>query len=199
MARREGKISELPKKASKKPRKIEERTVLVIRDGERAAIRKRPSKGLLAGLYELPNLSGSLDADQVLETLKTWGMNALRIQKPVSYTHLLTARMFGSYDCVDIVLALDAVVKAGEQTVCIRRQIHADNICFLVGDVIQESGILMSKSIVVLLPYVGCQDEVQRSNRLSPGTVSYTHLLPSSLQISFTMSMFFISLWPPTL
>ena len=75
----EGKISELPKKASKKPRKIEERTVLVIRDGERAAIRKRPSKGLLAGLYELPNLSGSLDADQVLETLKTWGMNALRI------------------------------------------------------------------------------------------------------------------------
>ena len=90
MARREGKISELPKKASKKPRKIEERTVLVIRDGERAAIRKRPSKGLLAGLYELPNLSGSLDADQVLETLKTWGMNALRIQKLGSAKHIFS-------------------------------------------------------------------------------------------------------------
>lgn len=60
-----------PKKAQKKPRKIEKKTVLVIRDGSRAAIRKRPAKGLLAGLYELPNLSGWLSQDEVLDWLET--------------------------------------------------------------------------------------------------------------------------------
>src|SRR5699024_1611311 len=81
----------------------------------------------------------------------------------------LAAWMFGSNDGIYIIFALDTVIKAGEQTVSIRREIHADNICFLVGNVIQEAGILMSKSIVVMLPYIGGQDKVQRGDRLSPG------------------------------
>ena len=77
--------------------------------------------------------------------------------------------MFGCYDRINVVLALDAVIKAGQQTVGIRRKVHADNICFFVGDVIQESRILVGKSVVVLLPYIGGQDKVQRCDRLSPG------------------------------
>ena len=55
-AKEKGIVEELPKKKAKKERRVEERTVLVLREGDRVAVRKRPSKGLLAGLYELPNL-----------------------------------------------------------------------------------------------------------------------------------------------
>ena len=45
-----GTVEELPVKAPKKARTIEQRTVLVIQDGAGTAIRKRPDTGLLAGL-----------------------------------------------------------------------------------------------------------------------------------------------------
>lgn len=45
----------LPVKAPKKPRRVEERDVyLIFRDGK-AALRQRPERGLLAGLWEYPN------------------------------------------------------------------------------------------------------------------------------------------------
>ena len=50
---RDGIELEFPKKAAKKPRRVEERTVLVLLRGDDRAIRKRPPKGLLSGLYEL--------------------------------------------------------------------------------------------------------------------------------------------------
>lgn len=39
---------------------MEERTVFIIEYQEKTAIRKRPPKGLLASLYELPNAEGKL-------------------------------------------------------------------------------------------------------------------------------------------
>ena len=51
----ENRISELPVKTGKKPRRIEERTVwLILREGK-VALRRRPPSGLLAGLWEFPN------------------------------------------------------------------------------------------------------------------------------------------------
>ncbi len=59
-ALREGRIGSLPVKAPKKARRVEERTVwLILREG-RVALRRRPEKGLLAGLWEYPN--GTEDA-----------------------------------------------------------------------------------------------------------------------------------------
>lgn len=46
---------ELPVKAPKKERKIEERTVYIILKNGRVALRRRPARGLLAGLWEYPN------------------------------------------------------------------------------------------------------------------------------------------------
>ena len=54
-ARREGRIAELPVKAAKRPRRVEERTVYLIFHDGRVALRRRPEKGLLAGLWEYPN------------------------------------------------------------------------------------------------------------------------------------------------
>ena len=55
-----GTAPNLPVKEPKKPRRIEERTVLLLRWNNRIALHKRPAKGLLAGLWELPNLEGQI-------------------------------------------------------------------------------------------------------------------------------------------
>ena len=80
----------------------------------------------------------------------------------------LEAGVFGRDDDVDVVLALHAVVEAGEQAVCIGREIHTHDVRLFVCDVIEESRILMSKAVVVLLPDVGGENEVQRRNVLPP-------------------------------
>ena len=46
---------ELPVKAPKRERKIEERIVYIILNDGRVALRRRPERGLLAGLWEYPN------------------------------------------------------------------------------------------------------------------------------------------------
>ncbi len=63
----EGSMLRLPIKAPKKPRRIEERTILVLHSGDRYALSKRPPKGLLASLWEFPSSEGRLTARQALE------------------------------------------------------------------------------------------------------------------------------------
>ena len=53
-----GTVDRFPVKAAKKERRQEDKTVFIIQDGEATALRKRPSKGLLAGLYVLPYVTG---------------------------------------------------------------------------------------------------------------------------------------------
>ena len=64
LAQKAGTVDRYPVKAAPKPRRIEERTVLLLRCGERWAIRRRAGKGLLAGLWEFPNELGALGADE---------------------------------------------------------------------------------------------------------------------------------------
>lgn len=56
---------EIPYKSPSKKRKIEERTVFIIEYEDKVAICKRPPKGLLAALYEFPNLEGKPSRDEV--------------------------------------------------------------------------------------------------------------------------------------
>ena len=83
-------VSELPVKPSKKARTIENRTVLVIQDGSRTAIGQRPSVGLLAGLYELPNYPGHLSSQEVLEQVKKIGLEPLRIEALPEAKHVFS-------------------------------------------------------------------------------------------------------------
>ena len=55
VARLTERTGELPVKAAKKERRVEERTVFLIFRQNRVALRRRAKKGLLAGLWEYPN------------------------------------------------------------------------------------------------------------------------------------------------
>ena len=95
---------ELPVKAKAKERKIEERTILIFRDGETAAIKKRPAKGLLAGLYELPSVSGHLNQDEVVAYSKKIGLAPIRVKPLGEAKHIFSHvewRMIGYLVQVD--------------------------------------------------------------------------------------------------
>lgn len=85
-----GTMEKFPVKAPKKPRVVEERTVLVIQDGSCTAIRKRPPKGLLAGLYELPNTEGYLNREEALEYVKELGAEPLYIEELPDARHIFS-------------------------------------------------------------------------------------------------------------
>lgn len=89
-ARRLGCWQTLPVKSKAKPRKIEEKTVFIIRDGEKVVLHKRPGKGLLAGLYEFPNTAGHLSEEEALQWVKGKKLNPLRIQKLEPAKHIFS-------------------------------------------------------------------------------------------------------------
>lgn len=92
MAHAAGAEQEYPRKQAKKPRQIENRTILVVRDENKAAIRKRPSGGLLAGMYEFPSIEGFHTAEEVMEYLSDNGLKALRIQPLEDAKHIFSHR-----------------------------------------------------------------------------------------------------------
>ena len=89
-ARMEGRIEELPVKTRAKERRIEKRTILVFRDGEKTAICKRPDKGLLAGMYELPNYLGHMSRKEVAAYSKEIGLMPVRIKKLPEAKHIFS-------------------------------------------------------------------------------------------------------------
>ncbi|MDD4715829.1 MAG: A/G-specific adenine glycosylase [Oscillospiraceae bacterium] len=66
----EGVTGELPVKTKKPGRRVEERTVYLIFHGGAVALRKRPDKGLLAGLWEYPN-----EPREKEDALALWGFH----------------------------------------------------------------------------------------------------------------------------
>ena len=89
-ARKQGMIAEIPVKSKGKARKMEDKTVLIFKDGEKLAIQKRPSKGLLAGLYEFPNQEGHLTMEEVTAYSKKIGLMPVRIKKLEVAKHIFS-------------------------------------------------------------------------------------------------------------
>ncbi len=98
IANREGKQSELPVRIAKTKRRVEERTVLVIRcaGGEdstetaKIALRKRPAEGLLGGLYEFPCMDGHVTRDEVRACLTALGLTVGEITPLPAAKHLFS-------------------------------------------------------------------------------------------------------------
>ena len=90
LAHEQGRETEVPVKKKAKKRRIENRTVLLFRDAQKTAIRKRPAKGLLAGMYEFPNREGRMTYDEVVGYGKSLGLTPVRIRKLGNAKHIFS-------------------------------------------------------------------------------------------------------------
>lgn len=81
----EGRTGELPVKAAKKERRVEERTVFLLFYGGSVALRRRPDRGLLAGLWEYPNAP----ADGT-DWPERWGLSVSALEKAGAGKHIFT-------------------------------------------------------------------------------------------------------------
>ena len=54
------------------------------------ALRKRPNQGLLAGLWEFPNLPGKLEPEQALDALQQMGLHPRQLLRQVERKHIFT-------------------------------------------------------------------------------------------------------------
>ena len=90
LAHKEGREMELPKKAEKKKRRIEKKTVLVFRQGDRIGIVRRPNQGLLAGMWEFPSKEGYLTMQQVKEYLSETVSCEVTVKRLKSGKHIFS-------------------------------------------------------------------------------------------------------------
>ncbi len=85
-----GLTDRIPCRAPKKARKIQHRTVFVLLDGDKVSLRKRPDKGLLAGLWEFVGAEEHMDKDAAQLWLQTNGIQAERILPIPDATHIFS-------------------------------------------------------------------------------------------------------------
>ena len=90
LAHAEGMEQELPIKSSPRQRRLEKHTILLLKQGNAIALHQRPSKGLLAGLWEFPNLPGKLSTRDVKTWLQEHGLLAKKIQALPAAKHVFS-------------------------------------------------------------------------------------------------------------
>ena len=89
-ARKAGTAEALPIKSPRKEKRQENRTVFIFCCDGRYALEKRPDKGLLAGLWQFPNVSGHLSTVQSLQAAQNLGLKPTNLQKEVHRSHIFT-------------------------------------------------------------------------------------------------------------
>lgn len=89
-ARIQGRLDEIPYKKKKKARSVEPKTVLLLRDGDRTLIRKRPDKGLLAGLFEFPTFEGWLTTEEIRREAERLGYMVLYMEELPQAVHIFS-------------------------------------------------------------------------------------------------------------
>ena len=85
-----GTAEALPVKSPKKDKRQEDRTVFILSCDGRYALEKRPNKGLLAGLWQFPNVSGELDTGDALEELEKLGLHPRELLREIHRKHIFT-------------------------------------------------------------------------------------------------------------
>lgn len=90
-AYRESLTAELPVRIKVMKRKTVHKTIfLLCSEDNRIAIEKRQDKGLLAGMYQLPNTDRSLSPDQADVHLREWGIEAKKGEYLGEAKHMFT-------------------------------------------------------------------------------------------------------------
>ena len=81
---------EIPYRSKLKERRIEQRTIHVIRDGQRFLMNKRPDTGLLASLYEFYGIDRKLNEREALSEVRKLGLSPLHISHLPDSKHIFT-------------------------------------------------------------------------------------------------------------
>lgn len=86
----EGSVHDIPVKAAKPDRRIEERTVFILISQGKTLLRKRKSQGLLAGLWEFPSVERKLKVSEAKEFLQQEGISFTKVQTFKSAKHIFS-------------------------------------------------------------------------------------------------------------
>lgn len=106
-AAEEGDPESFPRKKPPIVKQELELTIAVLQCDGRFAVCRRPSSGLLGGLYEFPSLEGRLSAQALCTSLEAMGFQGVRIQRELApskhvFSHLIW-RMTGYHALADAV------------------------------------------------------------------------------------------------
>jgi len=90
LAHRAGLEETLPVRSGKKERRREKLTVLLLEWDGKYALSRRPDNGLLAGLWQFPNLPGYCDKEQILQAAEAMGLKPEIIRPMGKGKHIFT-------------------------------------------------------------------------------------------------------------
>lgn len=81
---------EIPVRNAKIKRRKEQKTVFLLEHEGKIAIRKRPKNGLLANMYEFPNVDGDFSEKEMGNVLQSWRLEAEKIEKIGAHHHIFS-------------------------------------------------------------------------------------------------------------
>lgn len=87
---KDGTWNQLPRRSPKKPRRQEDHTVFVLECEGMFALSQRDHKGLLAGLWQFPNVPGKLTETEALAQAEKWGTHPENLILSVEREHIFS-------------------------------------------------------------------------------------------------------------
>ena len=85
-----GTAEQYPVKSPKKDRKTEAKTVFILSCDGKYALEKRPSRGLLASMWQFPNVPEKLETAQALAAVEKMGLQPKDILRQAERNHIFT-------------------------------------------------------------------------------------------------------------
>ena len=90
VAAQKGIADRIPVRLPKKEKRTEELTVFLLKCGDVFALQRRPKRGLLAGLWQLPNMPGHLEPGAAIEAAEKMGISVQQLYYQSERSHIFT-------------------------------------------------------------------------------------------------------------
>ena len=85
-----GTAEQLPVKLPKRTRRVEDRTVFVLCCDGKYALKKREDAGLLAGLWQFPDVPGKLTLEEAMAHIRSFGLEVTDVRRQLERSHIFT-------------------------------------------------------------------------------------------------------------